>query len=284
MSGPAELAIWTGVVLDAALKSTAVLGTAFAARAVLGRASAATRHTAWSAGFAGLATLPIWARARGAEIAVDAPWILAIWAVGVVVALLPLLSGLVRLRSLGRGRLGRLRVETTDRVDIPLTWGVLRPIVLLPASWTETRRDAALAHELAHVRRGDWLVHVLVWATCAVFWFQPLAWWARRELGREAERAADRAALASGIRPSTYARLLLSVATRAPRAALGATSSDVTGRVEAVLSAGRAHPTRRWPVVLVAVVVGVSTLPSLSAWPAWTANPDTLTCQPGVSR
>ena len=282
MSGPAELSIWTGVLLDVGLKSTLVLAAAGGARVVLSRASASTRHAVWMAGFAGLAGLPFWARARGPEIAVDAPWVLAIWALGAVVALLPLIRGMARLVGLGRGRLGRVHVETSDRVDAPLTWGFLRPIVLLPASFSQTDREAALAHELAHVRRADWLVHMAVWVLCAVFWFQPLAWLARRELCREAEHAADDAALERGIRPSAYAQLLLSVATRTPRAALGVAPSEVARRVDAVLCPDRVRGRRRWPVLLFAFFLGIAAIPSLSAWPVWTAEPEALTCNPGV--
>jgi len=57
---------------------------------------------------------------------------------------------------------------------IPMTWGIRRPRVMLPASaagWSDDRTRAVLAHELAHVRRGDWFVHMLAELCCAIYWF-----------------------------------------------------------------------------------------------------------------
>ncbi len=89
--------------------------------------------------------------------------------------------------------------------DGPMTWGVLRPVILLPKdslSWPRGRLQAVLLHELAHVRRRDSLVQSLALIVCALYWPNPLVWIAARALRREAEIAADDAAIVSGIRPS----------------------------------------------------------------------------------
>jgi len=62
---------------------------------------------------------------------------------------------------------------------VPMTWGWRRPVVLLPdeaRGWTEGRLRAVLLHELAHVRRRDWLSHRMADAVCALYWFHPLVW------------------------------------------------------------------------------------------------------------
>ena len=62
---------------------------------------------------------------------------------------------------------------------VPMTWGWRRPVVLLSdeaRGWTEGRLRAVLLHELAHVRRRDWLSHRMADAVCALYWFHPLVW------------------------------------------------------------------------------------------------------------
>ena len=60
---------------------------------------------------------------------------------------------------------------------MPFTYGLLRPVIVLPESadeWTTDRRRSVLLHELAHVRRRDLLTNAIVQLACAVYWFHPL--------------------------------------------------------------------------------------------------------------
>jgi beta-lactamase regulating signal transducer with metallopeptidase domain len=124
-----------------------------------------------------------------------------------------------------------LLAETTSRLGVrhdvrllrhpegttPLTWGVRHPVVLLPADadeWPAEHRRAVLLHELAHVRRWDWLVQLLAYAACAMFWFHPGAWWALHRLRLAREFACDDRALDAGLRASDYAECLLHIARR----------------------------------------------------------------------
>src|SRR5690606_25873985 len=97
---------------------------------------------------------------------------------------------------------------------IPCAWGLWRPTILMPASaaaWPREHQRLALAHEFAHLRRGDpW------WQACSVLalalhWASPLAWLAVRRWRLAEEQAADDAALV-GTEPSSYATLLLACA------------------------------------------------------------------------
>jgi len=96
-----------------------------------------------------------------------------------------------------------------------MTWGFLRPVVILPsyaADWTPDERDLVIRHEHAHIARHDWLWQILASVTTAVFWFHPLMWLANIQLRREAEGAVDDCVLANGVAPSDYAGRLLDVA------------------------------------------------------------------------
>lgn len=106
----------------------------------------------------------------------------------------------------------RVRLKSHGRVAIPMTWGVVRPVILFPEDsrdWDEGRRSAALYHELSHIKRADFAVMLLVRLSLALFWFNPLVWAVFRRLRREQEKACDELVLKAGIKPSAYARSLL---------------------------------------------------------------------------
>jgi beta-lactamase regulating signal transducer with metallopeptidase domain len=144
-----------------------------------------------------------------------------------------------------RGRECELRL--CERDTGPVTWGVLRPIILLPRtaiSWPRERLHAVLLHELAHIRRRDSLANMISQAACALYWPNPLVWIAAAKLRREAEIAADDAVINAGIKPSTYASELLALAQefRARQTAFAgmalfmAQPSSLEARVESVLA------------------------------------------------
>ncbi len=93
-------------------------------------------------------------------------------------------------------RLGTRRGVTLLRggpAAMPLTWGILHPVLLLPEEanlWPIDRRRAVLLHELAHVRRRDCLTQWLGLAACAAYWFNPQVWWAASRLRPSANKPA----------------------------------------------------------------------------------------------
>lgn len=97
---------------------------------------------------------------------------------------------------------------------MPMTWGWLRPVVLLPSgieTWPAGRIRMVLLHELAHIRRQDWLTQRLARFVCILYWFHPIAWLALRSLRRESEHACDDLVLSTGIGAPEYAQQLLEV-------------------------------------------------------------------------
>ncbi len=158
------------------------------------------------------------------------------WLAGCVLALTPLAIGHWQLLALSRGstpvaestwlsllasmrsQLGvwqGVQLRRSPVATMPLTWGVLRPVLLLPAeadNWTAARQRMVLWHELAHIRRYDWLTQMLANLACALYWFNPLVWLAARQMRKERERACDDLVLACGAKPSEYAHELLALA------------------------------------------------------------------------
>jgi TonB family protein len=118
-------------------------------------------------------------------------------------------------------------LRLSSQVAIPLAWGVRRPHLLFPRSaeaWSDERVRAVCAHELAHIARGDWLAHLLAEIVCRIYWFHPLVWITRNQLGRESEQAADDVVLGLGTSGADYASHLLDIV-RAAQSQHGASPS-----------------------------------------------------------
>ena len=93
-------------------------------------------------------------------------------------------------------------VHTTHAHISPMVWWTFGPVrVLVPstllAALSKDELRCILAHELAHVRRRDHLVRWLEWLACAAFWWNPVAWWARRRLRAAEEFCTDALAVSS---------------------------------------------------------------------------------------
>jgi beta-lactamase regulating signal transducer with metallopeptidase domain len=187
-----------------------------------------------------------------------------VWLAGVIACLVPLFVTIVQLRGLRKtgtpldAASGAARVLAaaagirravpvlgSEHVTVPVTCGLLRPVIVMPVSgerWSEEEVRHALIHELEHVRRGDWAVHLGARVVCACCWFHPLAWVAWRRLRFECERACDDAVVraADG---TAYAAQLVMLARRLsskPLSALSmASGSDLSARVAAVLDTGQ---------------------------------------------
>jgi TonB family protein len=103
----------------------------------------------------------------------------------------------------------------SDHPTLLVTWGMLSAKVILPCSadaWPDDRVRIVLAHELAHVRRRDWMVQILAEILRCVYWFNPLLWMACRQLRDHSEQACDDAVLGLGVRGPEYATHLLDLA------------------------------------------------------------------------
>ena len=144
----------------------------------------------------------------------------------------------------------RVRLVLGTEAVTPMTGGLRRPVILLPASaanWTEARRHVVFAHELVHVRRRDVLRQLAGRVVLSFYWFHPLSWVASHLAAARREEACDDVVLAAGARPSEYARHLLSLA---ESRALGqavlslpmAQQSQLERRIRAILKPHRARP------------------------------------------
>jgi beta-lactamase regulating signal transducer with metallopeptidase domain len=180
------------------------------------------------------ATARWWPRAAVADVA------FAVWLTGFLAALTAIVVSLVRVRRIAaaaddvvdadwREALVRVsaafgrrpaRLVVSQSVAVPMAGGVWRPTIFLPPAardWPADHRDVVLAHETAHLASWDPLRHLVARLALAVYWFHPLAWLAARQANAACEQACDQTVVSCGVRPSTYARVLLALAKSAAR-------------------------------------------------------------------
>ena len=137
----------------------------------------------------------------------------------------------------------RLRLLVSDEAPSPLSWGLIRPVILIDGDTLREPEDAdaILAHEIAHVVRRDWAVLMLTRVAAALFWFNPLVWMLEREVVQQAEEAADIEA-SLWVEPARYAQTLVhwaqfSAATAIPANSIAPSAHALARRVRAILDA-----------------------------------------------
>ena len=161
------------------------------------------------------------------------PWIVSAWLFGVTVLLARAGAGWWRVRRLHQlalrticsswqsagnriaSRLGIasvIRIVELPHIDVPLVVGCLRPIVVLPiaaiSQLSAAQVEAILAHELAHVRRHDYLVNLMQTIAETLLFYHPAVWWLSARIRDEREHCCDDVAVAVCGDPVGYAAAL----------------------------------------------------------------------------
>jgi beta-lactamase regulating signal transducer with metallopeptidase domain len=147
---------------------------------------------------------------------------------------------------------------------VPITWGWQRPVVLLPIGaeqWTAELRRQVLLHELAHIRRGDWLTQLFIQAICAAYWWNPLVWLCARQWQAACEEACDDLVLTRGVRPSEYAENLLAMTRALDRRSVAALAMARPSRLNRRICGILDTSAQRQPVSM----LGKLTLAAISA-------------------
>jgi beta-lactamase regulating signal transducer with metallopeptidase domain/peroxiredoxin len=190
------------------------------------------------------------------------PWIVLVWLAGVSVLSTRLAVGWVLIQRLRRNcvqsvgeplhaamrRLARqlsvsrpVRLAQSTIAEVPSAIGWLRPMILLPVKaltgLTTEQIEAIIAHELAHIRRYDYLVNLAQSVVETVLFYHPAVWWVSRRMRIEREHCCDDLAVAASGDAVTYARALSNMESlrAAPRLAAAASGGSLIDRVRRVL-------------------------------------------------
>jgi beta-lactamase regulating signal transducer with metallopeptidase domain len=151
----------------------------------------------------------------------------------------------------------RVQLLATDRVDSPSVIGWIRPVILAPVSMLSglpsDQVEALLAHELAHIRRHDYLVNILQGIAESLLFYHPAVWWISSQIRTEREHCCDDLAVAASGDVLVYARALAELESMRParfKAALSANDGSLLHRIRRLATPGQvAHtPAAAWGV------------------------------------
>jgi beta-lactamase regulating signal transducer with metallopeptidase domain len=207
------------------------------------------------------------------------PWVMGLWALGVMAVLGLRLARWFRLRVLLADARDfaslPVRVMTSSSLLEPGLVGIIRPVVVLPYGLLEHlapgEMASILAHEASHLLRRDNLTAAIHMLVEALFWFYPPVWLIGARLIAERERACDESVIADGHDPLLYAQGILKVCRfcmQSPLACVsGASGSDLNRRMERIMAAEAAHEMDAARGALLAgVALMVLTLPVLAGF------------------
>ena len=148
-------------------------------------------------------------------------------------------------------------LESRD-VDVPVVAGFLRPAILLPlgclASMPADQIELLLAHELAHIRRLDYLVNLAQKAIEGLLFYHPAVWWISSVIRREREYCCDDVVLALGSEPGRYASALAGLEQSRVSLAPAASGGDLPSRIRRILRAPSKDATSA-PILAVILLV-----------------------------
>jgi beta-lactamase regulating signal transducer with metallopeptidase domain len=229
-----------------------------------------------------------WFSIRSENIAPLLPWMIAIWLLGVVCFSSRLIGGWLytrRLRHYGTSPLEERRLHALHRlcsqlrvtrpvrllesamVKVPMVVGWLRPVVLLPASaltgLTAQQLEAIIAHELAHIRRHDYLINLLQAVVETLLFYHPAVWWVSRRIRQEREHCCDDLAVAVCGDALTYARALLELEqlrAAGPQLAMASNGGLLMDRIRRLVGAQSQHANRcaGWGAGVIALITVIS--------------------------
>lgn len=195
------------------------------------------------------------------------------WAAGVAILLgYSILSYMLLHRRLRQAVRVQEDVYESERIDTPFLLGILNPRIYLPVGLPKEERAYVLAHELAHLRRGDYLVKLATWLALSLHWFNPLVWLAYGLMSRDMEMSCDERVirrLGEGSKKA-YSQTLLSISEASGGARerrfsvpLSFGEDDIGGRVKNVLAYRRV---KAGTAVALTLALGAAGLVLLTDW------------------
>lgn len=160
-----------------------------------------------------------------------------------------------------------IRLCESTLAKVPAVIGWIRPVILIPAgaliNLSAQELEAVLAHELAHIRRFDYVANLLQSAIEALMFYHPAMWWVAKRIRAERENCCDDLAIAACGDRVTYARALTALEelrSGYPQFAMAATGGPLLSRVRRML--GKDDPQRRslpvWMALAAVLIAGLA--------------------------
>ena len=242
------------------------------------------------------------------------PWLVVAWLSGVLLLSFRLLGGWWSTRSLRASGVSpvpewclaqssalsaRMRVTrpvalvSSIRVTVPVILGHVKPVILLPAAalsgLSAAQVEAIVAHELAHVRRHDYLLNLVQTVIETLLFYHPAVWWVSRQVRETREHCCDDLAVAACGSRREYVNALLELEElrgSMPVLALGATDGSLLARGRRLLAPAPARTASpRVPASVIALIVVAAAVVSAfngASVPAW-SDPEAAPSAPTAS-
>ena len=169
-----------------------------------------------------------------------------------------------------RGQLGIRRqvlIFLTDRVNVPVMLGAVKPIILLPFATvnylTTEQVESIILHELAHVKRHDYLFNILQTVVETILFFNPFVWATSAIIRREREHCCDDIVVACSGNPLPYAKaltILESQRIEAGNLTLAATGNknQLLNRIKRIMEMKKSNTHYSKPAIIVSTLIATA--------------------------
>ena len=222
-------------------------------------------------------------------------WIVLLWLIGVVIHGAKFTGGYIYasrfskrsttdLPAIWAARIGKIagkinlqkkiRTVKSLKVKVPMVTGWLRPVLILPASLLSgipaDQLEAIIAHELAHIKRNDYLVNIIQSLVEIIMFYNPAIWWLSKIMRRERENCCDDIALEAGTKSVVYAKALanmqeISLSPPSPAVAIKRNNNHLINRIKRITAMKRKNNiTKEKLIALSSVAVMISALIALT--------------------
>jgi beta-lactamase regulating signal transducer with metallopeptidase domain len=216
-----------------------------------------------------------------------AGWIASLYFLGVSIQMLSLTSAWLRTHSLGKAeplfedpvwieKLNALRrqlqivkhvsLHVSERIKVPVTAGFIKPVILLPvamvARLSPEQVESILLHELAHIKRLDYLWNIIQKVAESILFFNPFVWVIVKEIHKEREYCCDEIVVSKTSDPLTYAKALLQLEMEVKHnelamAANGAEKYPLLDRIKRISGMKNPDPSPKTGLIVLATILCV---------------------------
>jgi beta-lactamase regulating signal transducer with metallopeptidase domain len=164
-----------------------------------------------------------------------------------------------------------LRLVQSPLIDVPMVLGWLRPVILMPISalsgLAPSQFDAIIAHEIAHIRRHDFLINLLQAIAETLLFYHPCTWWLSGRIRVERELCCDEVALTVCEDREAYAQALVELEQlRSPALGLGASSRPLERRIRRIVGVDINEEHRSGIWVAIPLVFAILTIAGQTAY------------------
>lgn len=167
------------------------------------------------------------------------------------------------------GIIKHVSLQISHKIAVPVTMGFIKPIILLPVSTVSNlsilQVEAILLHELAHIKRNDYLLNIFQKVMESLLFFNPFVWLIKKEIQKEREFCCDEMVVAHTNDPLTYAKALLHLeehknSIRLALAANGSGKYPLLNRIKRITVMNNPDPSQKTGLLTIATVffVGIS--------------------------